>query len=152
MDKDKDIHNEIDEEIEGIVYDDNDTDAETELTPEDTKQDKEPERDTEENASAEEAVSDESVSEEETDSEENESDEKLNPKKTYLRKKLNPGKMMRTGKAAEPKRKPDTRVSWASPEHKRARAAHKKINKRFVIIAAGDRAGCRGTDSHLFCV
>ncbi len=32
MDKDKDIHNEIDEQIEGIVYDDNDTDAETELT------------------------------------------------------------------------------------------------------------------------
>jgi vancomycin resistance protein YoaR len=134
MDKDKDIHNEIDEEIEGIVYDDNDTDAETEPAPEDT-QDKEPDKNAEESDKSYE----ESASELESGSAESPSQEELESDESVSEEEADSDEDEAAGESGEAPKEDETAVYQGivgGPEHKRGRAIHKKINKKFVIIAA----------------
>ena len=134
MDKDKDIHNEIDEEIEGIVYDDNDTDAEMEPAPEDTR-DKEPDKNAEES----DKFSEESASELESGSAESPSQEELEADESESEAETDSDEDEAAGESGEAPKEDETAVYQGivgRPEHKRGRAIHKKINKKFVIIAA----------------
>ena len=157
MDKDKNIHNEIDEELEGIVYDDNDTDAETQPDSEDAKQEKEPVQESGESVSEEQTGSDEDASEGETCSEDGTSeeeegsaigtseeavseDEETESEDAISEEDADSDKGETAQESGEAEIKTEAGAAYQDisneSEHKKARTAHKKINKKFVIIAA----------------